>query len=181
MLTRDVLCSLGESDCNFQVRMEDEFKTPPRKKKTLPLKVVCLLMLLDWPEEEFRIQCASFNDNDIPLPPNFNVGWDTHRWLQKGMFFSCGGHLSPIGLFYPSTLNLGVRGGCPENSGKCSARVLMVQQRSSSRHLEECFSLRGGVIKFTSHPKNDWLSFNSPSEQSMRQNLSAFVKRQTTK
>ena len=47
MLTRDVLCSLGESDCNLEFLMEGEFKTPPRKKKTLPLKVVCLLLLLD--------------------------------------------------------------------------------------------------------------------------------------
>ena len=47
MLTHDVLCSLGESDCNFQFPMENKFKDSTPQEKTLPLKVVCLLMLLD--------------------------------------------------------------------------------------------------------------------------------------
>ena len=152
MLTRHVLCSLGESDCNFQVRMEDEFKTPPRKNKTLPLKVVCLLMLLDWPEEEFRIHCASFNDNDIPLSPNSNVGWDTHRCSQKGVFFLVA-DIYPQKVILTVNIEFGGKGGRPESSRKSSARVAIVQQRSSSRHREECFFLAGWSHSIHFHPK----------------------------
>ena len=66
MLTRHVLCSLGESDCNLQVRMEDEFKTPPRKKKTL-LVMTATATLLDFHDlcrTLVRIFWAP------PLPPN---------------------------------------------------------------------------------------------------------------
>ena len=180
MLTRDVLCSLGESDCNFQFLMEGKFKTPPRKKKTLPLKVVCLLMLLDWPEEEFRIHCVSFNNNDIPLSPQFQR-WLRHaQVLTKRSVFFLRRASTPRTLFYPSTLNLGVRGR-PENSHKCSAQVMKVQQSSSSRHHEECFFLAGWSHSNHFSSKTESLSFNSPSKQSTRQRLSTFLTRQTTK
>ena len=106
-----------------------------------------------------------------PFPPNFNVGWDTHRCSRKGVFFSCGGHLPPERYFIRQHWIWG-QGGRPENSHKCSAQVMKVQQSSSSRHHEECFFLAGWSHSNHFSSKTESLSFNSPSKQSMRQRLS---------
>ena len=156
-------------------------RLPPRKKKTLPLKVVCLLMLLDWPEKEFRIHCASFNDNDIPLSPQFQR-WLRHaQVLTKRSVFFLWRASTPRTLFYPSTLNLGVRGGAQEILASVRHKSWKSNRVAVAVITRSVFFLRGGSHSNHFSSKTESLSFNSPSKQSMRQRLSTFLTRQTTK
>ena len=137
----------------FRFGWKMNLRLPPRKKKTLPLKVVCLLMLLDWPEEEFRIHCASFNDNDIPLSPQFQR-WLRHaQVLTKRSVFFLWRASTPRTLFYPSTLNLGVRGGAQEILASVRHKSWKSNRVAVAVITRSVFFLRGGVIQITFHPK----------------------------
>ena len=69
MLTRDVLCSLGESDCNFQFLMENEFKdSTPQEKNTPRDDGYCYAVGLSR-----LVQNACDNFLGAPLTPKFNV------------------------------------------------------------------------------------------------------------
>ena len=126
---------------------------PARKQKTLPLKVVCLLMLQDWLEEKF----GSFMFRSIimtsPFPPNFNVGWDTHRCSRKGVFFFLVAGIYPQNVILSVNIEFGGKGGAQKiltsvrhKSWKSNRVAVAVITRS-------VFFLRGGVIQITFHPK----------------------------